>query len=754
MNYTIDNAQKLQQILETMKRDLPGVIQLSIQVSDKLYEPLVPDDWLLIGELVEKMDVLYRQARTIVDAMQGENDSDDLLELLESFVQQFPIQFQVMNRFMDQEDYRDAADCLKYELVDLLSRLSRSLGDELEVMEQRYEKNMAYLSTRFPKVYNDLKDIEPDWVNYQIVFAKSGMPNLKIKAEANRWIRFYSQYDPEAEVARWSSKLAQEFGDSADIILYGMGFGYHLLMLGVHMPNVRISIYEPDKQIFIAAMHAIDLESLFSRVNVIDLLIGGNKVQREQIVFNFLKMSGSNPVVQALPVYERLNVEEMYAFCENARMAGMYYVTSVSSYGKFGLEWLRNRLFNLPALLNTPSLRNFKGLLAGKTAVVVGAGPSLEADIAVLRELKRHALIIAAGSSIQSLLHYGIVPHLIVFIDGGDVNLKVYDDPAIKDIPLLFAPMAQHKVIESLELQKLIHFYLKEDLTTQYLMGVSEEDPCFELVPSVTGNAIEAAIYLGCTEIVLAGQDLSYPDGRMYAQGAKHISDKQQQILLQEATYTVDNVSGGVNRATHSMVVTLSGLEELLHGYPEITFTNTSRYGAKINYTHWETLDRVLERIRGEEMPERVIEDFLDKHAVLYEEGRRMETATKLSILPVQIEEFEKRLESISGLLDQLPELSKAKSDLCIQYMQDIEMEWVRVINSIPFIILMVTAAMNAIRVFDRDRPELEKETDVVRKAELFVEVLGPLVEAMRSCLPEVKEMIDSAIVRNESCTN
>ena len=753
MKEAYDDIQRLQQLLENMKRDLPGVVQLCLQVSDKLYESQAPEVWREIGELVGKMDELYRHARIVVDAIQGDSDNEDLLGALELFVRDFSAQFQVMNRFMDGENYRDAADCLKYELAEMLARLSRALGDEIAAMEARYAKNMAYLSERFPKVYIDLKDVEPDWLNYQIVFAKTGMPNLKIRTGDN-WIRFYSHYDPEAEAARWASNVARNVEDFTDFMIYGLGFGYHLLLLGMHLPDAKVSVYEPDKQIFIAAMHAIDLESLFSRVNVIGLLVGGDKIRREQMVVNFMKKSGSSPSVQAIPVYERLSIDDMRVFCENARMASMYYVTSLQSYRRFGMEWLRNRLFNLPMLLDTPSLRNLKGLFAGKTAVVVGAGPSLEADIPVLRELKRHALIIAAGSSIQSLLHYGIEPHLIVFIDGGEVNLKVYGNPAIRDIPLLFAPMAQRRVIESRDKRNTIHFYLQEDFATQYLMGVDENDPCFEVMPSVTGNAIDAAIYLGCTEIVLAGQDLSYPESRVYAPGVSHFSQEEQQQIIKDANYTLENISGGLNPATHGMVVTLASIEGLLSKYPDIAFTNTTRYGAKINFTRWEPMEDVLQRLRNEEMPDRVIEDLLAKHAVLYDEERKTQTETKLSLLPVQLEDFEKRLEAISDTLEQLPELSQTRSPLCITCMQDIELEWGKVISSIPFMILMVTGLMNEVRNFDRDRPQLERETNIERKAELFVKVLGPLIEAMRACLPELKEMINTAVERTEAILN
>jgi len=490
------------------------------------------------------------------------------------------------------------------------------------------------------------------------------------------------------------------------------------------------------------------LEALVTRTNLVDLVVGSDKSKREEMIYRFMKLAKGKATVQALPVYERLNIRQMLQFCEDAKTAIMAYTSSVSSYGRSGMQWLRNRVFNLPAILNTPSIKNFKGKLAGKTAVIVGAGPSLEADIHHLRELKKHALIIAAGTTIQSLMHFGIVPHLVVSIDGAEENIKAFDHPVIRDIPLLFAPMAQYKVIDAHDARKVIHFYLNQDLTTQYLMGLNEDDPVFDIIPTVSGNAIQAAIYMGCTEIVLVGQDLSYPDDRMYAAGANHISDEGKQKTLQNAKISVENVSGGVNRTTHGMYVTLRSIEELLGEYPDVTFTNTARYGARIEHTQWEPLENVLERLLGQEVPEDMIDQLLGENRSLYEEERRQKAAARLSALSDQVGELEQQLDHIAGKLGQLLELSKARSDKCIRYMQDIEIEWGRITEGIPFITLMSTAVMNQIRLFDRDRPELEKETNVERKAELFVEILGPLIQAMQACIPDLKEMIGLAIER------
>jgi len=748
MNQAMTDTDELQNVLEAMKRDLPSLAQDCESVAERLYETVDPETWSRIGDLVERMDQLYRRADLISRVLADLTDYEELQTVAETFVREFAGKFRTMNDCMDREEYRDAADCLKYELVDQLRGLARALGDEIEVMDARYRKNLDYLQRTFPAVYQEIAGVEPDWLNYQIVYARTGMPNLKIRTEDNRWIKFYSHYDPEAETARWGAKLKGELGETADMILYGLGFGYHLLLLSLHIPNLRISIYEPNKQIFIAAMHAVDLESLFARVRVIDLLVGGDTMRRERLVFNFMKMSGSNPSVQALPIYGRLDPSGMLEFRDDAKTASMTYASSITTYGKFAYDWLRNRMFNLPAILNSPSIRNFKGALAGRTAVIVGAGPSLEPEIPVLRELKKHAVIIAAGSTIQSLMHYGIEPHALAVIDGGEVNYAIYDHISIRHIPLLFGPMAHYWVVDSHDADKLIHFYLKEDYLSHYLIGLGDDDPIFDLVPSVTGNAIEAAIYMGCTEIVLVGQDLSYPASQIYSPGAKHVTEQDQKRIIETAKYTVENVNGGVNQATHGLYVTLKHLEALLRQYPNIPFTNTSRYGAKIKHTRWEPLESVLERLKGHEVPEDAIGRLLGAPENLYDEQRRAQARARLTHLPVQIDEFEKWLKRIREKLDQLPKLSRKHTNRCLQYMREIELDWVRVTSSVPFITFCTALNMADIRAFDRDRPELERETRIERKARLFVEILGPIAEALQSSVPKMRRLTDRAIER------
>lgn len=748
MNETITDLYELQNTLENIKRDLPALRQECLEVAEQIYDSVGPETWKRIGELVESMDRLYRQSRRVAGTLAGLPDNDELQAALGHFVRVFPEQFRVMNDCMDQEDYRDAADCLKYELAETIKGLAVALGDEIEIMESRYRKNLEFLKAKYPKVYKEVADKTPDWDNYQIFFSRTGMPNLKIRIGENRWVKFYSNHDPEAEASRWASRLAQELGDSPDIILYGFGFGYHLLMLNVLKPDMQAAIYEPDAQIFLAAMHAVELEPLFSRVNVISMVVGDDRLQREQMFFRFMKMSGAKPSVHAIPVYEKLSLRNMDDFREDAKTATMTYLTSVMTYRRFGLDWTRNRIFNLSSILKSPSLGHYKGLLAGKTAVIVGGGPSLEPDIPVLRELKKHALIIAAGSSIQSLLYFGVEPHCFVIVDGGKINLKVYDNPAIQGIPMLFAPMAYYQSVDAHDRQRKIHFFLNEDLTTQYLMGLTNGDPLFDPVPSVTGNAIEAAIYMGCTEIVLVGQDLSYPMDKMYSPGAKHISPQRQEELIRTAVYTVENVNGGHNRATHGLFVTLRSLEQLIDKHGDIRFTNTSRYGAKIGGAKWEPLENVLDRVKDQIVPEDVMARFLGVPEALHGERRRKETLARLSILDRETGMLEQHLGQIARKLDKLPELGERRSMKCIQFMRDIEKIWGKVTGNVAFVSLMTTLSMNAIREFDRDRPELERETDVIRKAQLFVDVLGPLVEAMQAGIPDLKELLRTATER------
>jgi Uncharacterized protein conserved in bacteria len=739
----------MNEVLDEVRDFLPRLLEAGDSVASMLYNPAGHNFWPLFGDLVQGMDDLYRTMQTVLRRLREDGDHALLAEPVEQFVADLARRFGELNRYMDDEAYSDAGDCIRYDLQPLFAQLAAVLGEKEEIRRQRLQSNLAWLKERFPRAYAQLQHAERDLTRYILIPSRNGSMNVAVRTAEGKDVYFYSRYEPESEAARWVEVHAAELGGKSNVILYGFGLGYHAAELTRTYPDLNLHIYEPDLQLLLAAMETIDLKALLDRPQVKDFVVGKDKDHRDGLFYRFMKYAKGETATLSIPNYDKLDAEWKRAFVEDAKMAIQNYVSHENMYDKFGLEWTRNALYNMAYNITTPPITGLKGKLAGVPAVIVGAGPSLERDIETLRKLKRHALIIAAGSSIRALKHFGIDPHLIVSMDGGYANYAVFQNMEIQDIPLLYVPQVEYRVIDGTS-RHLFHVFFNTDYITMYLMGLGADDPVFRSSHSVTGTAIQAAVWMGCSEVILAGQDLSYPVDQIYAEGSLYAEEHKRDVLSR-AVLQVENVAGGYNRTTQSMLLTLRDIEEIIAMFPQTKFTNTSKHGAKINRTGWEDMESVLNRLGRTDVPERVMIDAMVEHLSLYPEARRQALTHRLVSLPSQLEEFERAIQHVRRNLARLPELSRKKPDKCVNTMFAIEKDWGQAVQSIVFNTFFNVLLKREISHFDRELPEVAGETNLIRKADLFVEVVGRLARAIEEKIPHVRDMVRHAIERLES---
>lgn len=740
--------EEMENVIEQVKIFLPKLVEACAYVAELILEPLTKQGWEQFGDVVEGIDDLYKTLKILNDDMSQTNTFNALKSCIVRAVLPLSEMFQSMNLFMDQEDYRGASDSIRFELLPLLYQLDLELGEEKDIIEQRFKANIELLKRRFPKMYIQIESLTRDRSRYQITYAKNGSPNLYMINHDNKELYLYSNYDPAYETKRWAEKTSIKDENELHVFIYGFGYGYHAQSYGELHPDHRLYIYEPDVQVLLAAMEAVDLSVIFEQLNIADFVIGTNKEQRDRMFYRFLKYMKGEPELIALPVYDKIMSLDIQQFARDAEIAILHYKSSISTNEKFGMEWVTNSMYNLAHTLSSPSILGLKDQLSGMTAVVVGAGPSLEADIDYLRRIKKHAFIIAAGSTIQSLLYYGIKPHLIVSIDGGEANYNVFNNLDSTTIPLLYAPMINYRIIDK-KSDSLFHVYLNNDFSIKHFMSLLSEDPIFQSTLSVTGTAIQAAIYMGIKEIVFTGQDLSYPNENMYAPGAQHIPKDQINSIIGSLELSVTNVHGIENRTNEAMMLTLADIEDLLSIHPDVRFINTTQMGAKINHTVTEPMEGVLDRLQDICLEE---DFFIKKITNLqkYTEVRINKVYKYISILPEEMDIFEKRLKKINLQIETLLELCRIKKEKCLKTFAAIDAEWKEIVHSNPFKGLYLKVCRNDLFEFERDLPKLANESNLIKKAELARDIMQPLVKKMIRLAPELKEIVNETKRRVE----
>ncbi|HME41749.1 MAG TPA: 6-hydroxymethylpterin diphosphokinase MptE-like protein, partial [Syntrophorhabdales bacterium] len=168
---------------------------------------------------------------------------------------------------------------------------------------------------------------------------------------------------------------------------------------------------------------------------------------------------------------------------------------------------------NVPNILRKPGVTALKDMFKGRPAVVVGAGPSLEKNLHLLRKVKSRAVVIAVDAALPTLLPAGILPDLLVAIDPLPENVALFkDNPLLKHVPFVCLAQYTPEIVDTYPGPLFINM-AEQNLVALWLRPFWEEKGsilCFG--GSVAHLGFAAAEYLGCSAVALIGLDLSFDE--------------------------------------------------------------------------------------------------------------------------------------------------------------------------------------------------------------------------------------------------
>jgi hypothetical protein len=385
----------------------------------------------------------------------------------------------------------------------------------------------------------------------------------------------------------------------------------------------------------------------------------------------------------------------------------------------FRRDWIRNSMYHMAEMLSSPSIKEFYKVYKNTTAVIIASGPSLQADIEWVKRMKPHALIISAGSSIQALIKNGIQPHVATLLDGGVINNKVFADPATLLAPFLFVSSSYYGISDKKANQKF-HAVIKNDEVAQYYLGIDKN--VAEIIPTstVTGTAIQAAVWLGAKRIVMMGQDLSFPEKKYYADGVGHSEDNVLDAMVENSEHKVLNVQGSYNATTAAFMSMKDGLENLISSLRDIEFINSTRNGAVIEGTLWKPIEDVYKLVAEEIIDQNVMVDLFDKNDFLQEIEAIENVKDRISSTLRDFPEIIKEFKTLKKLFSDIRELSRTNPLKCQRKIEKIEQVWGAVVNRPWFESLIETLLPIELQEYDRELPSIVLEKNLVQKCNLI----------------------------------
>ncbi len=413
------------------------------------------------------------------------------------------------------------------------------------------ENNLEIIYKRWPELVSQLKSADITGVEFV-----SDTPNFTMLVDG---LHIGSCFDRVREAALQAGCIHQ---DMREVWVYGVGLGDlpRFVLSYTHLERINVCFFS--ERVLMASLVFFDHKDWLSDPRVSLRRASNSDGLRQPFVVS--------PVCLEFIGDDQGRIrDEILLFLETPYLKARY----------IGNKEFQQQLINNDVFLKTDSkLDVVLSKINQKVAYVVGAGPSLDDSIQELREIDRaQALIIAVDAALKPLLSQGIVPHVVVTIDGNaKLVSKMFDvDLALlKNSLLVYFPIVDHDVIKRWPGERcavVSHSELFDAVRDKYSLR--------EIFASGTvfHPAVDLAVKVGCEKVYFVGADMSYPTGVTHALGVSHREE--------QAPYTnafLKSVAGGVVPTIRSFVGYVMDLEAYIALHPEVRFVNCSRIGAYI----------------------------------------------------------------------------------------------------------------------------------------------------------------------------
>jgi 6-hydroxymethylpterin diphosphokinase MptE-like protein len=292
------------------------------------------------------------------------------------------------------------------------------------------------------------------------------------------------------------------------VVVFGLGTG-QLARAVRAMYDVPVIIYEPDPGVLRTVLEYGPLD-----IGNIPIVSGVSDLTKLWRDFSARLIDVR---VLTTPGYYSLYPSEVRVFIDAIPTLLQRTAISKATYQNRAKVWVEDIIANVELLTHSPPFLTLTGKYEGVPAFIIGAGPSLDKNIHLLSEAARKGIVFATNSGAVSLAKHGIEPQVICCIESIDASIKLKNLPFIDRVVRGFSLSAAPQTLRT-GTGTLMPVH---ELIAQY-SGPLEELTGYGGLPmsgSVSTIATSLARILGCSPIVLCGQDLAYSNGRTYATG-------------------------------------------------------------------------------------------------------------------------------------------------------------------------------------------------------------------------------------------
>ena len=398
-------------------------------------------------------------------------------------------------------------------------------------------------------------------------------------------------------------------------LIYGLGLGY-LFQIASRKSQGTVILYEPDLNILKIAFTLVDFTSDIAKSNV---YIAATLEKAGEYIYQ--KSNTKNiPLMLSTISYRKLNENNFNELVtELQRMVGSYgmdlrYTTQKMYYVLVRLA------ANIPSLVHEIPLAEYKDFYKGKTAVIVSAGPTLDRNIETIKKYRDNIVLFVVGTAMKTIAKHDITPDFLCIIETIDCSKQI-EGLDLSNVNFITEPFS-HPNLRKFKFKNTYSHISANQPVNSFWRGVAELDTSeYWSKGTVSYAALNCARILGCSKLVLVGQDLAYVEGQCYSKDSAYkdlecrfnketkkweitakdfdnfcaslsnTENKEMQIQaakrrlsnLNSALYYVRGIRGDMIPTESVYAAFIKPLKEFTENFPDREYINTSLVGAQID---------------------------------------------------------------------------------------------------------------------------------------------------------------------------
>ncbi len=441
--------------------------------------------------------------------------------------------------------------------------------------------------------------------DYDMEKTKDNYDILKIfKDEKNIYIG--SKYNSQREVSRFLELIKGKKLDRDVFVVYGFGTGDHIKALRKIYNKNSILIFEPNKKVYKYA-NSLQWVTDDKYIEVICCNEGelNRKIKEYINEFNF-KNSEYLPFANYTSLYK----EESRIFFNIVNNIVVNIAIDVNTKKFFGKTWFYNVIHSIKYIVKSTPADVYNSRFLNKPAVIVSAGPSLDKNIHELKGSEESFVIMCGGRTLSCLLDKKINPDLLVIADSTERNYTLVKDYLNEmEVPLLFSESANLNILKHHKGRKIFYTYnnLIKKIAGLKISHISTGG-------SVAHAMVSYAANIGCSPIILIGQDFAYTDKKAHADIAENKDGSYNyEIAVKEDDIYVDDVYGNKIRTSLVLNNQRIAMEKIIKLYPHTKFINATEGGAHIKGTTVMKLNQAIKQY-GKETFQKFHVEKIDKN--------------------------------------------------------------------------------------------------------------------------------------------